>query len=181
MPAINPSNYAWLDNLRKPLPRMVQEARKLLGITEMNGPKNDPTIMAWARELGGKVKLEYTADEIHWCGLFVAVVAKRAGKTPVHGPLWALNWGKFGTPAGQPALDDVLTFVRDGGGHVAIYIAEDEKAYHVLGGNQNNCVCFSRYAKVRFKAARRPLYMAKPASVRPYVVSAQGGLASADQ
>jgi uncharacterized protein (TIGR02594 family) len=178
---IDPKNYAWLDAVPQPLPRMVQEARRLLGTKELTGAANNKVILGWADELGGKVDTAYTVDAIPWCGLFLAVVAKRAGKTPVHDPLWALNWGKFGEPAGQPALGDVLTFIRKGGGHVAIYIAEDAEAYHVLGGNQSDCVCFARYDKDRLKSARRPPYMNKPASVRPYKVKAAGGLAPRDE
>lgn len=106
----------------------------------------------------------------------MSVVAKRAGKTPVAGPLWVLNWGKFGEPAGQPALGDVLTFMRERGGHVALYIAEDSKAYHVIGGNQSDQVCYTSIAKERLHAARRPLYMNKPPTVRPYIVASGGAL-----
>ncbi len=180
------SNYQWLDTLPLPLPRMLTEARKLLGTKELTGAANNPVIMQWADELGGSVESGYTADSVAWCGLFIAIVARRAGKTPVAAPLWALNWGKFGEPAGQPALGDVLTFMRplpNGGtaGHVALYVAEDQKAYHVIGGNQSDQVCFTRIAKERLRAVRRPPYMNMPASVRPYVVPETGTLSDSQQ
>lgn len=177
----NPNAYAWLDTLSPPLPRMVAEARKLVGIHEKPGSVNDPTIMSWAKEAGGSLAMTYTADSIPWCGLFMTIVAKRAGKTPVAEPLWALNWGKFGEPAGQPALGDVLTFIREGGGHVGLYVAEDTKAYHVIGGNQSDQVCYISIAKERLKSARRPPYMAKPASVRPYIVASSGTISTNEQ
>ncbi|RZL74255.1 MAG: TIGR02594 family protein, partial [Sphingomonas sp.] len=155
---ISPKNYIWLDTVGT-LPRMVTEARKLVGVLEKPGAGNNGTILDWADELGGKVEQVFTADSIPWCGLFMAIVAKRAGKTPPVDPLWALNWGKFGEPAGQPALGDVLTFIRPGGGHVALYVGEDSDAYHVIGGNQSDQVCFDRFAKERLKAARRTPYM----------------------
>ena len=127
--------YDYLDKLSV-LPRMIVEARKLLGTVERAGAANSPTIMAWAKEVGGKVGAVYTADSIAWCGLFMAVVAKRAGKTIPTDPLWALNWSRFGVAAGQPGLGDVLTFVRDGGGHVALYVGEDGGAYHGRGGRR---------------------------------------------
>lgn len=167
--------YDYLDKLSV-LPRMIVEARKLLGTVERAGAANSPTIMAWAKEVGGKVGDVYTADSIAWCGLFMAVVAKRAGKTIPTDPLWALNWSRFGVAAGQPGLGDVLTFVRDGGGHVALYVGEDGGAYHVLGGNQSDRVCFARIAKARLHSVRRPVYTNAPATVRPYVVTGGGVL-----
>lgn len=174
---INAKNYSWLDTL-SPLPRMIVEARKLLGTKELSGAPNNPVIMAWATECGTDVKKVYTADSVPWCGLFMAVVAKRAGKTPPTGPLWALNWGKFGEPAGHPGLGDVLTFIRPEGGHVALYIGEDQTTYHVLGGNQTDQVCFTRMDKTRLRAARRPLYMSMPTTVKPYIVEAKGGIST---
>jgi uncharacterized protein (TIGR02594 family) len=117
-----PAPYRWLNSLGQ-LPRMTEEALKLLGTIETPGAANNPAIMAWAAEVG--LARVYTADAIPWCGLFMAVVAHRAGKDLPSSPLWALSWAKFGTDAGQPRLGDVLTFVRDGGGHVAQYIGED--------------------------------------------------------
>ena len=175
--SIDPKIYRWLDAL-SPLPRMVVEARRLIGTVETPGAKNNPVILGWAQELGGTVGKIYTADSVAWCGLFMAVVAQRAGKVPPPDPLWALNWRNFGTAAGQPVLGDVLTFMRDQGGHVALYIGEDQTTYHVLGGNQSDQVCFTRIAKTRLRAVRRPVYAVMPATVKPYVVKAQGGIST---
>lgn len=169
-----PQRYRWLETLGQ-LPRMVQEGLKLLGTVETAGGPSNPAILAWGRETG--LQAVYTADSIPWCGLFMAVVAKRAGKAFPSSPLWALSWSKFGVAAGQPRLGDVLTFTRNGGGHVGIYIAEDAGAYHVLGGNQSDQVSITRVAKTRLYRARRPIYqVGAPASVRPFVVAASGEL-----
>ncbi len=114
-----PSRYAWL--AREPGPKMIVEALKLFGTMEKPGAANNPTIVAWAKEVGGEVADVYKADSIPWCGLFMAVVAKRAGKEPPKHPLWALSWSAFGAKAPAPALGDVLVFVRSGGGHVGLY------------------------------------------------------------
>jgi uncharacterized protein (TIGR02594 family) len=166
-----PREYAWLNSLGL-LPRMTEEALKLLGTIETPGAGNNPTIMAWARETGlGNV---YTADAIPWCGLFMATVAHRAGKPMPSSPLWALSWAKFGVDGGQPRLGDVLTFVRDGGGHVAQYIGEDAAAYHVLGGNQHDCVCFTRIDKKRLYRVRRPAYNVTPPTAQPHILASSG-------
>jgi len=169
-----PSRYAWL--AREPGPKMIVEALKLFGTTEVPGSANNLTIVAWAKEVGGEVVDVYKADSIPWCGLFMAVVAKRAGKEPPKHPLWALSWSAFGAKAPSPALGDVLVFTRSSGGHVGLYVGEDPSAFHVLGGNQSDRVCITRIAKARLYAARRPLYCAQPANVRPIHLEATGAL-----
>ena len=127
----DPSDYKWLNDL-SPLPRMVEEALKMLGTKEVPGPGNSKVIMQWAKELGDpSVANVYTADSVPWCGLFMAIIAKRAGKTPVKDPLWALNWGAFGVPAGQPGLGDVLTFIRPEGGHVTSVFGDVKAHTHM--------------------------------------------------
>lgn len=170
-----PPQYRWLTCLGQ-LPRMVEEAIKLFGTIETPGTGNSSTIMAWAKETG--LTAIYTADSVPWCGLFVAVVAKRAEKPLVSSPLWALSWAKFGVEAGQPRLGDVLTFTRHGGGHVGLYIGEDQYAYHVLGGNQSDAVSFARIQKERLYRARRPAYNQAPATVRPYVLASTGAMST---
>lgn len=167
--------YKWLTDL-SPLPKMVTEALAEYGTIEKPGAANNAKIIAWAKEVGlGNV---YTADSIPWCGLFMAVVAERAGKPLVSSPLWALSWSKFGVQGGQPRLGDVLTFRRDGGGHVALYIGEDGSCYHVLGGNQSDAVTITRIQKHRLYAVRRPQYNQMPATVQPYVLAATGAVST---
>lgn len=166
-----PEEYAWLT--KEPGPKMLVEALKLIGTVETPGAANNPTIMGWAREVG--VAKVYTADSVPWCGLLMAVVAKRAGKPLPTSPLWALSWSQWGNPGGQPRLGDVLTFKRDGGGHVALYVGEDKSTYHVLGGNQSDKVCITRILKTRLHAVRR-LYNVMPANCRPIVLVSSGAV-----
>lgn len=170
-----PKPYRWLQALDL-LPKMVAEALPHHGVRETAGPANTPEIMAWAAQTG--LKSSYNADATPWCGLFMAHVAKRAGKVVPPGPLWALNWAKFGVEGGQPELGDVLVFVRKGGGHVGLYIGEDAEAYHVLGGNQGDCVCFTRIDKERLYAVRQPPYNNKPSTAKVYLLAASGAMSS---
>ncbi|TMJ18597.1 MAG: TIGR02594 family protein [Alphaproteobacteria bacterium] len=166
--------YNFLNKL-DPLPKMIQKALELYHTDEQPGPGDNPVIMAWVKELGDPdVKSVYTADSVAWCGLFMAVVAKRAGKPGVEKPLWALNWGHFGTKAGQPMLGDVLTFIRPEGGHVGLYIGESQASFHVLGGNTSDTVTFAEIAKTRLRAVRRPPYNVQPATVKPYLLGSNG-------
>lgn len=166
-----PDKYEWLSEIGT-LPKIVQEALKLHGTVEVPGKKSNPKILAWAKE----VDLEdvYSDDDIPWCGLFMAVVVSRSGREPVDKPLWARNWAKFGVHADYASLGDILVFSRNGGGHVGIYICEDDDRYYVLGGNQSNAVTIAPIKKERCVAVVRPVYKNRPASSRPFFRSIGG-------
>lgn len=175
-----PSKYAWLAN--EPGPKMLIEALKHYGTLEHRGKDNNPDITKWAAEIGGSVAKVYVADEIPWCGLFMAIVAKRSDKEVVKDPLWALNWGTFGQSANQAMLGDVLVFVRKTStgakaGHVGLYVGHDSAAFHVLGGNQSDSVTITRIAKNRLYAIRRPVWkVSQPANIRSIELSSNGRL-----
>lgn len=174
-----PARYGWL--VREPGPKMLIEALKLYGTLEAAGSKNNPTITGWAQEIGGEVADVYKADSIPWCGLEMAIVAKRAGKELPKHPLWALSWSAWGAKVARPMLGDVLTFTRNGGGHVTLYVGEDADAYHCLGGNQSDAVSITRIAKDRLYAARRPLYREQPANVRVVKLASNGASLSSNE
>jgi uncharacterized protein (TIGR02594 family) len=156
------------------LPKLVSKAIDLIGTSEIPGPKSNATIIKWAKDVG----VGYNDDDIAWCGLFVAYVVKKTGRVPVTNPLWARNWAKWGVKSEKPELGDILVFSRGTGGHVGFYVAEDNTAYYVLGGNQGNTVSIVRIAKNRLLAARRPIYNEKPASVKSYVIDGEGELST---
>jgi len=154
-------------------PKLLVAAFKLLGVKETLGKDNNPVILDWAEEVG--LKKEYTADEIPWCGLFMAYVCKLAGKPIPVKPLWARNWNNFGVPQTIAMLGDVLVFSRASGGHVGIYVGEDDKCYHVLGGNQGDAVSIVRIQKVRCIGIRRTKWTtAQPDNVRVIKIGANG-------
>lgn len=166
------TEHQWLETVSPP--NTIKEALKLYGTKEKLGPENNPLILKWAAECNIK---DYVADSIPWCGLFVAVVVKRAMWDIVSKPLWARDWLNFGAASDVPSLGDILVFSRDGGGHVGFYVAEDKDCYHVLGGNQSDSVCIIRINKARLLGARRPVWkVSQPASVKPYKVTATGSI-----
>lgn len=183
-----PHKYAHI--LSPNAPRMIREAARLYGTVETPGAENNPTIMAWAREvetaLGSRDlahrTLGYTSDSIPWCGLFAGIVAVRAGwaKQMPRTPLWARSWLEFGQKATVPSFGDILVFKRDGGGgHVGFYVGEDDFAYHVLGGNQSDKVTISRIDKRRLLGARRPIWkVSPPKSVRRINLGMGGGISN---
>lgn len=168
-----PEKYKWL--LDEPGPKMLLEALKLYGKKEQPGTGNNPEILKWAAETG--LHHVYSADSVPWCGLFMAVVAKRADKEIPKDPLWARNWAKFGVNTGEPGLGDVLVFQRQQGGHVGLYIGEDDTAYFVLGGNQSDQVNITRVSKQRCIATRRPVWkIAQPDNIRKIILEPDGEL-----
>lgn len=172
--------YDWLQTIGT-LPRTIQTALELIGTREVVGKGSNRTIMDWRDTLNqAGVKISgYSDDDIPWCGLFVAwVTYKRRDNAAevVKDPLWARNWASYGNKADRASLGDVLVFVRNGGGHVGFYIAEDATCYHVLGGNQSNAVTITRIEKSRCIAVRRPPYQNQPATVRQFIVAASGAI-----
>ena len=164
-------SYSFLNTEKSP--KILVQAVKLIGVKEVVGKVHNPVIMAWAKDLD--LQKIYTADEIPWCGLFIAYACHKAGIDVVDKPLWALSWAKWGTKVTEPMLGDILTFKRDGGGHVGIYVGEDKDCYHVLGGNQGNAVSVTRIIKSRLYQARRTAWkVAQPANVRKVYLDAKG-------
>lgn len=177
-----PSQYHWLADI-KVLPKTVALGLAEIGVQEVVGKGSSKTILGWRDELNlAGVKISgYSDDGIAWCGLFAAAIAYRRMEVAaevVKDPLWARNWAKYGKTSKTPGLGDVLVFERGSGGHVGFYIAEDDTAYHVLGGNQSNKVSIARVAKDRLLAARRPPYINAPESAIPFKVKSTGKLST---
>lgn len=165
-----PNIYSWLE--QEPGPKMIREGLKIYGIKEAPGDADNPLILSWAKELG---ITDYHHDAVPWCGLAMAIVAHRAGKKVVKSPLWALNWVQFGEKVTDgPKLGDVMVYKRPGGGHVGLYVGEDDNAYHNMGGNQSNIYNIERISKYRLYAIRRPLYTVAPPNIRRIFLTEEG-------
>jgi len=158
---------------------LLNQALNLYGTREFDGVANNPVILDWAKELGSTISQYYRADSIAWCALFMSICAKRAGYKPPEGfdILRARSFAKWGDPiAGEPVLGDILVFSRESGGHVGLYIGEDDKCYHVLGGNQGDCVSIARIPKERLLTSRRAPMNSMPKCVKRIYRSAKGAI-----
>jgi len=171
-----PTEYRDLVDIQNP--RILVEALNLYGLKETSGAANTPMIMAMANECN--VRGVYNADSIPWCGLGVGYCALKAGKPWEGQPkdmLWALNWRKWGTPQEKAMLGDIITFKRDGGGHVAIYVGEDHTHYHVMGFNQGDKACIIRISKDKARSISRSKWnTTQPSTVRPIIRSPTGAV-----
>lgn len=140
-------------------------ARSLIGVREIPGARHNPTILGWAKKLGAKVLgITVKDDETPWCGLFAAHVMDHVGITPPPIAVRASAWSEWGRGLISPRPGCILTFTREGGGHVGFYVGEDATHLHVLGGNQGNAVSVTRIAKARLSAMRWPHGIPLPAA-----------------
>lgn len=158
-------------------PAWLTAARAKLGTREAPGPANNPTIMGWAKRLGTKaLGMVFNADSVPWCGLFVATCVSEAGLPTAPIAVRASAWSFWGVPiaADKLAPGAVLVFQRPGGGHVGFYVGEDAAAYHVLGGNQGDCVSITRIFKSRCVARRWPA--GEPVTGGPVKMTATAGI-----
>jgi uncharacterized protein (TIGR02594 family) len=136
----------------------LETAYELIGTQEKPGAGTNEAIVGWAEDLE---LTSYNDDDIPWCGLFVAhcVGSQMPEEVLPNNPLGARSWAAFGRDT-SPRLGAVMVFWRGSPsgwkGHVGFYWAEDDDAYHVLGGNQSNAVSVTRIAKERLLTARWP-------------------------
>lgn len=163
-------------------PKILTVALSYYGLKEGAGAANNPTIMGWAKDIGGWVVNVYNADSVPWCGLFMAHCASEAGFPHSGNVLSARHWATWGVWQDKAALGDVLVFSRKGGGHVGLYVGEDADCYHVLGGNQGDAVSIVRILKSRCIGIRRcPWKLKQPSNVRRIFLDAQGVVSENEQ
>lgn len=161
-------------------PNWIATARSLIGTKETPGPGDNQTIVNWAKAFGGWEGSYYLHDSIPWCALFVAHVLDVNGMKPPKGFLSALAWKDWGDECFPAIPGSILVFGRDGGGHVGFYIAEDDSAYHVLGGNQSDAVSITRVAKNRLVSSRWPTGASKGWWSGPVHADASGNLSKSE-
>lgn len=178
-----PAAYSWL--YAEQGPRMLMQAVALHGTIEFAGKADNPIILAWADEVG--YEKVYKHDSIPWCGLGMAICAKRAGWDyhPGGNALGALNWAKWGTAVAkdQAMLGDIGVWKRKGGGHVGIIVAYDDAGfYHVLGFNQSNrCSIVRKPIKGIVAVRRAPWRLAQPPNIRRIKVKTGGAPISTNE
>lgn len=123
-------------------PLWLQAGLKLINTHEGPGSKNNPVIIDWAKEEGGAIAKDYTADAIPWCALFANHCLTAAGVKGT-GTLWALdfagNWPSIRLAG--PAVGAFAPMVRQGGGHIIQVVGRDQHGNVMgLGGNQSDQV-----------------------------------------
>jgi len=132
-------------------PAWFEKAKKELGVEEIPGFKHNHRIL----EYGKAVSYDISTDEIPWCASFVSWCLGGGTKSAR-----ARSYEKYGTKLTNPRLGCIVVFWRksksSGKGHVGFYVGEEDGYILVLGGNQKNSVCVSRYSKKRLLGYRWP-------------------------
>ena len=155
------------------------EALRLVGTKEIEGPASNRDIL----EMADRLDLAYDNDDIPWCGLFAGhcVGASLPDEVLPTVVLRARAWEAFGVPT-TPQLGAVMVFWRrspdSGLGHVGFYFAEDERTYHILGGNQSDRVSVARLRKDRLLTARWPITALAPEDTVVTVDGSAAGLST---
>ncbi len=92
-----------------------------------------------------------------WCGAFVAVVSKRAGKSVPGGHLRAANWKRVGKAVSlkNARKGDIVVIRTKRGHHVGFYAGRKNGRVQVLGGNQSNMVKISNFRASSVQTVRR--------------------------
>lgn len=169
-----PQKFKWLETIG-PLPKLLQEGLKYLGVKEVVGHGSNSVIMDMADILG--VRKIYVDDDMSWCALFMCYLCLKT-KKPMpfkdYEILRAASFSSWGYSQRTPQLGDVLVFKRPGGNHVGLYIAETKSNYIVYGGNQSNQVGFTEIEKHRMTHCRRFYATNPPASVKRYEMNSSG-------
>ena len=135
----------------------LEQGRSWIGLKEIPGPQNNPTIIKWLV----KLKAWWQEDETPWCGTFVAHCFDVCNIAPASHWYRAKDWLNWGIVV-APRVGTVAVFNRGGGGHVGFIVGESATHYAVLGGNQNNAVNIMNIEKNRLLGCRWPVGVAKP-------------------
>ncbi len=133
--------------------------RELAGVKEYPGGENNPTILGWARFIGGAwpemaaYAALYKSDDIAWCGLTTAYALAKNGVRPPFGStdverfLWANSFPGWGLRLDEPRPGCFVVFKwPSGGGHVGLLDRVEGRTLWVLGGNQSDAVNLAPFA-----------------------------------
>lgn len=121
----------------------IQIAKREIGVRETTGGEN-PRIL----EYHATTKLKASEDEVSWCAAFVGWVLQQCKMRQMHSAA-ARSYLGYGPKIGFKKYA-IVVFKRGNSawqGHVAFAIDDLGDKIRVLGGNQNNSVCYAIYRK----------------------------------
>ena len=126
------------------IPNHLQIALKEVGQTEISGIGHNPRILEYHK----CTTLKATSDECPWCSSFCNWVMQQARLPSTHSAA-ARSWLNYGVETQAPKQGDIVVLWRDDpksfSGHVGFYMEQDQNSVSILGGNQSNKVCISKY------------------------------------
>lgn len=141
----------------------LDEAQKHLGMKEVAGLDDNPTIVNWLKLSG----MQHPHDEDSWCAAFVNGVLHECGLEGTGKPN-ARSFMDWGVDAGELFPGAIVVFWRENinswKGHVAICVSYNETHLMVIGGNQSSKtsggeVTITRFPRSRIIAIRKPYHI----------------------
>lgn len=133
----------------------LAEARKYIGLREnISKTSHNLTLLKMLDKMGdfsSECRAWWYDDETPWCGLFVGYCLGVTGRYVVREWYRARAWESSEmTKLDKPAYGCIVTFTREGGGHVGFVVGKDKaENLMVLGGNQSNAVSIASFATSR--------------------------------
>ncbi|OBU06459.1 TIGR02594 family protein [Morganella psychrotolerans] len=135
-------------------PKWITEARKEIGVSEHTAAGSTAVDQMW---IDSKLRgLVGTARKVPWCAGFVNTCLERAGIRSTRSDS-SRSYLAFGDMLKEPAYGCVVTFSRNGGGHVGFVVGKTESGQlMVLGGNQSDAVNIKAFGTDRVTGYRWP-------------------------
>ena len=135
-------------------PLWLEEARKHIGLREIQGDKHSPEILQFWKDIK---RSGIKNDETPWCAAFVGAMLER---TKIRSTRFesAKSYLEWGVSLSHPVLGCVVVFSRsNGGGHVGLVVGRDRAGnLLVLGGNQGDAVSVKAFPLSRVLGYRWP-------------------------
>jgi uncharacterized protein (TIGR02594 family) len=150
-------------------PPWIAEAKRNIGVHEIKGSVNNQKILEWWKAIRrGGIK----DDETPWCAAFVGGCLEAVGIVSSRFEA-ARSYESWGSPLKEPVYGCVVTFTRDGGGHVGFVVGQDKSGnLLVLGGNQSDAVNVKSFPRTRATSYRWPAGVPVDASAQLPVMAA---------
>lgn len=127
-------------------PEYYKWAEKEIGVTE----KNHASRVIFYLQKWTKLAEKYWKTSTSWCAAFVSAALGETGYRSLK-TSWARDYMKYAKHLPVPVKYCLMGFERNGPGgdsHVGIWTGRETAThYEILGGNQNNQVCYAWYKK----------------------------------
>ena len=144
-------------------PAWLRWADSERGVKERRGAEHHPRVLFYHEF----TTLRATTDEVPWCASFVCASLEAGADIESTRSARARSFLNFGLQLEIPAFGCVTVIKRggpnqpgpsvlDAQGHVGLLVDIEEEWIYILGGNQSNEVCVSRYPIQRVLGYRWP-------------------------
>lgn len=158
-------------------PDWLAVARRDIGQRETLAPNDSP----WLRRMWAKLSGSWLLGQ-PWCGGAVASWMQSQGIKYPKDYYRAMSWLDWGIEIDRPEPGAVAVFRRQGGGHVALVVGQDQRGRILcLGGNQGDAVSIAPFDPSRVVGYRWPLEFPGSLNYRGLPVYASAAASSTNE